>query len=279
MDLLIEQNGIKTRLSDLGLFLIDFDDKSASIEHERKTIKSRNGYKPSKTYFRAKTLSVSAKLLTTDLYSLEEKKDELNALLVTQLPFYVTKLLPIDDLYSFELPGETTEFDFKQVATKEYKYRHEVYLSNEINYSFIGKTDQGLLYDISFNLATDSLPFGQTKPVNEVLTGNLINYAGTQDCSQLEWPWYLKLTANEATVGQFHFSIGSQKFEYKSEDAIKNGDVFLLRGYENTLNGLNINHKTNYKDFILQANPSKRLAFTTNFKGKVELMNKTELYK
>lgn len=279
MDLLIEQNGIKTRLSDLGLFLIDFDDKSASIEHERKTIKSRNGYKPSKTYFRAKTLSINAKLLIANLYSFEEKKDELNALLATQLPFYITKLLPIDDLYSFELPGEKLGFDFKQIATKEYKYRYEVYLSNEINYSFIGKTDQGLLYDISFNLATDSLPFGQTKSINEVLTGNLINYAGTQDCSQLEWPWYLKLTANEAATGQFYFSIGSQRFEYKSDVAIKNGDIFLLRGYENTLNGLNINHKTNYKNFVLQANPSKRLTFTTNFKGKVELMNKTELYK
>lgn len=279
MDLLIEQNGIKTRLSDLGLFLIDFDDKSPSIEHERKSIKNRNGYVPSKSYFKAKTMSVNAKLLVPSLYAFEEKQDELNGLLVTQLPFYVTKMLPTNDLYQFEIPGQKTGFNFKKVDVKEYKYRYEVYLSNEIDYSFIGKTNQGLLYGISFNLATDSLPFGQTKPINEVLTGNLINYSGTADCSQLEWPWQIRLTASEASTGQFYFSIGSQRFEYKNDTAIKVNDVFLLKGFENTLNGLNINHKTNYQHFVLLANATKKLSFLTNFKGKVELINKTELYK
>lgn len=279
MDLLIESQAIETKLSDLGLFLIDFDDKSPSIDHDRKTIKNRNGYKPSKSYFRTKTMRVTANLLASSLYSFEEKKDEINALLVTQLPFYVTKLLPTKELYDFELPGQKTGFSLKGIPTKEYKHRYEVFLNNEIDYNFIGKTNQGLLYSVSFNLATDSLPFGQTKPINEVLTGNLINYAGTQDCSQLEWPWYLKLTASEAATGQFYFSVGNQRFEYKSDTAIKANDVFLLKGFENTLNGINVNHKTNYKHFVLLATPAKKNSYSTNFKGKIELINKVELYK
>lgn len=279
MDLLIEQQGVKTRLSDLGLFLIDFDDKSPSIEKDRKTIKNRNGYTPSKSYFRAKVLTVSAKLLVTSSYALEEKKDEINKLLVTQLPFYVTKMLPTKDLYDFEVPGQKTGFNYKNIDVREYKYRYEVYLSTEISYSFIGKTEQGLLYEISFSLTTDTLPFGQTKPVNEVLTGNLINYSGTADCSQLEWPWQFKLTATEAATGQFNFILGSQRFEYKSDATIKLNDIFLLKGFENTLNGLNINHKTNYQHFVLFSTSTNKLTFSTNFKGKIELINKTELYK
>lgn len=280
MDLLIDNQGVKTKLSELGLFLIDFNDDSISIDRERVTIKNRSGYKPSRNLFRDKIIDVNAKLLASDLYSLEEIKDKLNALLMTQSSFYVTKLLPANkDLYQFETPGQKKGFDLTKIQTKEYKYRYQVFLSNQINYEFIGKTDQGLLYDVSFSLVTDSLPFGQTKPINEVLTGNLINYSGTADCSQLEWPWYLKLTATESVPGQFYFSIGGQRFSYNSDVTIKANDVFLLKGYENTLNGLNINHKTNYQHFVLLTTTNNRLTFTTNFKGKIELINKTELYK
>lgn len=280
MDLLIEKQDVKTKLSELGLFLIDFNDNSPSIDRERNSIKNRNGFKSSKNYFKEKLISVNAKTLVKDLYVLEELKDKLNALLMTSDSFYVTKLLPIDSkFYGFEVPGQKSSLDLNNIATKEYKYRHQVLLSDRITFNFIGKTDQGLLYDVSFNLVTDSLPFGQTKPVNEVLTGNFINYAGTQDCSQLEWPWHLKLTASEAATGQFYFTIGNQRFEYKSDVAIKVNDVFLLKGFENLLNGRSVNHESNYQHFILMANSTGRLTFSTNFKGKIELINKTELYK
>lgn len=280
MDLLIDNQGVKTKLSELGLFLIDFNDDSISIDRERNTIKNRSGFKPSQNVFREKIIEVGAKLLVSDLYALEERKDSLNALLATKNSYYVTKLLPIkNSLYDFETPGQKTGFDLLKIQTKEYKYRYQVFLSNQISYDFIGKTDEGLLYDVSFSLVTDSLPFGQTKPVNEVLTGNLINYAGTADCSQLEYPFFFRLTATEASIGQFYFSVGNQRFEYKNALDIKVNDTFLLKGFENTLNSSNINSKTNYQHFILQATPTKKLSFSTNFKGKVELMNKVELYK
>lgn len=280
MDLLIENKNVKTKLSDLGLFLIDFNDSSASIERDRQSIKNRNGFKSTKNYYRDKLISVNAKLLASDLYSLEETKDNLNALLMTSDAYYVTKMLPVEkNLYNFETPGQKSSLSLNAMKTKEYKYRYQVLLSDKVTYNFIGKTDQGLLYDVSFNLVTDNLPFGQTKTINEVLTGNLINYAGTQDCSQLEWPWQFKLTASETAGGQFYLSLGSQRFEYKSDVSIKVNDVFLLKGFENTLNGLSVNQKTNYQHFILMTSPTKKLSYSTNFKGKIELINKTELFK
>lgn len=273
MDLLIEQKGKKTKLSDLGLFLIDFNDQSPYVEKDRKGIKNRHGCKPSKSYFKSKSMIVSGKFLGRNMFEVEEKKDDINALLVTQLPFYVTKLLPVANLYDFELPGQRNGIDIKKVETRAYKYRYEMSLESEIMYTFIGKTDQGLLYDISFELVTDSIPFGQTIPVNETVS-NSIKYLGTADCSQLEYPWWVKLTGS---FHKFYLQIGSRRFEYDSKSTLT-GEL-IIKGFETTLNGKNVNQYTNYEHFILPSNNTGTIPIETNFTGTIEVLNKVEFYK
>ena len=59
----------------------------------------------------------------------------------------------------------------------------------KIDYSFIGKSAAGLKYNISFELVTAELPFGETAPRDIVLSGGVIPYKGTAALSQLEVPY------------------------------------------------------------------------------------------
>lgn len=279
MDLLIEKQGVKTKLSDFGLFLIDVVDDDFSIERDRQTLKNRNGYLPSKNYVRDKLIRVSAKLNVSSLQELETTKNNLNALLMSPEPIFIRKMLPIKKgFYDFELPGSKSNFDLEEIETKELDYGYFVWLSNAIQYTFLGKKETGLLYNLVIEFTTDMLPYAQTKPINEVLSGGEISYKGNAECSQLEYLFYFKLTADQQKAGNFKLKVGSKEFIYKTPADIKSGDVFLLKGFENLLNGLNINNRTNYQYFVLEPSANDTINYTTDFPGKIELINKVEFY-
>lgn len=279
MDCLIEKDGVKTELSSLEVLVTDFKDSSPSVKVSRREIKNRSGFVFNGATHSQKGIVVSGKYITDTAYEMEEKKDELNGLFSNDEPFYVTKMLPVGDLYEFELPGESEGFELLGIPCEAYKYRYKVIAESEIDYQFLGKSAAGFLTSFSVSLKTAELPFGETMPVNEVITQNFITYLGTAKCNQLEWPWVIRLTATTAQSGKFTVTIGDRTFESYSPTPIKIGDTFLLKGYESLKNFSNFNDSTNYEHFILKPYPKNKVPMTTTFIGKIEILNKTNLYK
>lgn len=278
MDCLVEKYGVKTELSSIDILVTDFRDSSPALNVSQREVRNRSGFIFSGAVHKQKTIVVAGKFRTDTVYESEEKKDELNGLFSNEEPFYITKMLPTGDLYEFELPGQSEGFELLGIPCDVYKYRYKVIAESEIDYQFLGNSSAGVLTEFTVTLKTAELPFGETLPRNEEVTTDFIKYQGTAKCSQLEWPWVLKLTATEAQTGKFTVLVGDNKFESYSPTPLKSGDVFLLKGIETLKNYSNFNESTNYEHFELRPSPKNRVPFSTTFVGKVEILNKTELY-
>ena len=279
MDALITKGGVETKLSSIGLLVTDFQDSSPSITTNKREITNRSGYVFSGAVHKEKRIAVSGTFVVPNAYALEEKKDQINGLISNDEPFYITKLVPTTGLYNFELPGQkTSDLDLLTIPHQAYKYRYKIIVENEISYTFIGFSAAGLRMNFSFEGRTAGLPFGETIP-KSVIVSTAIDYAGTAKCSQLEWPWILKLTTEQSQAGSFSLKVGDRTFIYQTQTALKTGDVLLLKGIETTLNGLNVNDKTNYEHFILEPTSTNKIGVQTNFKGTIQLLNFVELYK
>lgn len=281
MDVLIEKGKSSTQLSSLGLLVLDFQDTSPMIELNKRTVTGRNGSVYAGARFTEKTIKVSGRLFASSNYHFEEKKDEINALLSDVDPFYITKMITdSDSLYDFERPGQcVSDLDLLSLVHKPYKYRYKVTINGNITYSFLGKSTAGLLFNFTVSFTTTEMPFGQTIPIDKAIDGDSIEYKGSAKCSQLEYPWYLKLTSNQEQAGSFTVAIGERTFSYTSSTKIKQGDIFLLKGIENTANGVNVNNYTNYEHFELLPSEENQNAFSTTFMGAVQLINFIEFYK
>lgn len=279
MDALITKDGVETRFSSIGLLVTDFQDSSPSIVSTKREVANRSGYLFSGAVHKEKTITVSGMFVTSDGFSLEEKKDEINGLISNDEPFYITKMLPITDLYGFELPGQrSSDLNLLTIPHQSYKYRYKVIVEDAVSYTFLGYSNAGLRMKFSFNAITAELPFGETIPKTVSVTNKIV-YNGTAKCSQLEWPWVMELSSNSSQSGDISVKVGSRTFIYHAVTPLVSGDKLLLKGVETTLNARNINDKTNYEHFVLTPKSTKEIAITTNFKGTIRLLNFVELYK
>lgn len=205
MDLLITHANTETKLSQLGIYNIKIADSTPSVEVDRRTVKGRNGYIHDGITLRQKVIKVTGRLAVASLSTFMEKQDELSGWLYGDEPYFVTKMHPVqDDLYGFELPGaKTGDLNLLDIPHTAWKYRYKVHISNEIDYDFIGKSATGLKYNISFELVTAEMPFGETVPRDIVLAGGIIPYKGTATLSQLEVPYVVELTASTSQTNFF----------------------------------------------------------------------------
>ena len=287
MDLLITHANAETKLSQLGIYNITIADSSLSIEVDRRTVKGRSGYIHDGITLRQKLIKVTGRLAVASLSAFMEKQDELAGWLYGDEPYFVTKMHPTqDNLYEFELPGaKNGDLNLLDIPHTAWKYRYKVHINNEIEYSFIGKSQAGLKYDVSFELATAELPFGETKPTDITLSGGTIPYNGTAALNQLETPYTIEL-ASSATQNSFFLEIDGRRWSYvHTETAIQAGQKLLLSGVESTLykgvatSDLNINNRTNYEYFVIRPNPQKQVRYSTNFRGTIRILGFKELYK
>lgn len=281
IDLLITKGNEKIKLSDLGLLIHDVEADSPSLDVDFRSVRGRNGRIFSGAQFISKSIKVTGTFVVSSLLLYEQLKDRLNALIVDSNPYFITKMIPVsDDLYGYEMPGQTTEdLDLLGVKHEAYHYRYKVVSPDGIEANFQGKYEGGLLFKFSVDFITAELPFGETIPKTVVVNGNSIPYKGTAVNSQLEYPWFLKLTAAAEQSGTFTVKIQNRTFKYSSQTKIVAGDVFILKGIETTKNSKNVNNYTNYEHLELQPTISNANSFETTFNGKIELVNFIEFYK
>ena len=285
MDLLIEKDGQAQRLSELGLYNITVDDSSPAVDISTRTVKGRNGRIFDGLTYTEKTIEVKARLTVPTMEAFFDKKDELNRYVLGDDGFYITKMHPErDDLYEFELAGQTTgELNLGTIPHIAWKYRYKVVNNGSIEYEFIGKSSAGLKYNVSFGFVTAELPYGETVPKDLTLSTNTFDYAGTATLSQLEVPFVVELTAS-ADNTNFFVEIDGRRFTYRhAETPIRSGQKLLLRGIETVLvvgtNETNVNNRTNFEYFVIRPKFNKKIPWFTNFRGTIKILGFKELYK
>lgn len=275
MDLLIEKEGRRFTLSSLDLFVRDIEISAPKIETDRKSITGKNGKLNFGSVFSEKMVSVVCSYYAKNEYHSEQMKDKLNGVFADLKPFFITQMYSNTALYTYERPGEANSME---VDNKLYRYRFGVIL-DKIDFSFKGYSNAGLLFYVSFQFITDEIPFGQTMPVDDIITGkNFIIYKGTAACSQLEYPWYIELISDKAQGPSFSIRIGDQELKYESDKNILAGDVFHLKGVSFTKNELNINDQTNAQYFKLFPTLDNKIDFSCTLSGTVAIKNKIEFY-
>lgn len=276
MDLQIEINRERLTLSSLGLIVKDIRVSNASLETERIDIKNRNGRHYAGSNYKDKQIKVSAYFYAVDQLDVNVMRDKLYGVLATAKPFFITEMYDNSAVYEFERPGEITT---QTRENETYMYGYQVLLNDDIELEFHGKTDKGLLHELTASFVTANLPFGMTPKFNLDLTGSAyVPYSGSAPLSQLEQPFMVKLTADQAQGSSFNLKIGAQTFTYKGKQDIKKGDVFEIQGYQYLLNGQNITEQTNLASFVIEPTFKNAVPISTTFKGKVELLDMVELY-
>lgn len=285
MDLLIEKDGQARRLSELGLYNITVDDSSPAVDISTRTVKGRNGRIFDGLTYTEKTIEVKARLTVPTMEAFFDKKDELNRHVLGDDGFYITKMHPErDDLYEFELAGQTTgELNLGMIPHRAWKYRYKVVNNGSVEYEFIGKSSAGLKYNVSFNFVTSELPYGETVPKDLTLSTNTFDYAGTATLSQLEVPFIVELTANSQQTN-FFLEIDGRRFTYNhTQTPIQAGDKIMLMGIETRLYtvsiGDNVNNRTNFEYFVIKPKANKKIPWSSNFKGTIKILGFKELYK
>ena len=285
MDLLIEKDGQARRLSELGLYNIAVDDSSPAVDISTRTVKGRNGRIFDGLTYTEKTIEVKARLTVPTMEAFFDKKDELNRYALGDDGFYITKMHPeSDDLYEFELAGQTTgELNLGTIPHRAWKYRYKVVNNGSVEYEFIGKSSVGLKYNVSFSFVTSELPYGETVPKDITLSTNAFDYAGTATLSQLEVPFVIELTAN-AQQTNFFLEIDGRRFTYNhAQTPIQSGDKLKLKGIETQLftgsTGNNVNNRTNFEYFVIKPKANKKIPWSSNFKGTIKIIGFKELYK
>lgn len=285
MDLLIEKDDQARRLSELGLYNITVDDSSPAVDISTRMVKGRNGRIFDGLTYTEKTIEVKARLTVPTMEAFFDKKDELNRYVLGDDGFYITKMHPErDDLYEFELAGQTTgELNLGTIAHIAWKYRYKVVNNGSVEYEFIGKSSAGLKYNVSFGFVTSELPYGETEPKYLTLSTNTFDYAGTAILSQLEVPFIVELTAN-AQQTNFFLEIDGRRFTYNHvQTPIQPGNRLRLSGVEYGLSTgtsfENINNRTNFEYFVIKPKANKKIPWATNFKGTIKIIGFKELYK
>ncbi|MDN2639321.1 phage tail family protein [Enterococcus avium] len=283
MDLYIEKDGLKTRMSSLGVLVQDIQVSNAAVESNRKRINGKNGNLFMGATHTEKKISVVGKYYVSDELQDELMKDRLNGIFADTEPYFITRMYSTGTIYEFERPGQKLGFDLlKPDKQRKYHYRYKVLLDGEIDYSFQGFSDAGLLYEISFTLVTADVPFGMTEPDTIELSGEggFIEYKGTAPCSQLEWPWAVQVIANSSPGTKFTVTIGDRTLSYEGKKSIVSGDIFLLEGSSFTLNGLNINDQTNFEYFVLEPSERGFISYSTSMNSaSIQLLNKVDFYR
>lgn len=278
MDLLIEKDTISVRLSKLASIRVEsIVDTPPSLALDKRVVRGRSGVVLANSQFESKVITVKGRLRVDSLNDFEMLKEDLKGLLVDSKPFYITKMLPTNEsFYGFELPGQTTDdLDFSSKQHDSWHYRWHVTVADDLDFTFRGRTTSYLLYDFEFVFVTAGLPYGETPPTDLTIRQGEIPYKGNANISQLEWPFAIELRAG-ITQTNVDLTINGRRFLYEHSVTIKSGDVMLIKGFETTLNGVNVNNRTNYEHFELVHGEN---SYQTTFNGLITILNFKEFYK
>lgn len=292
MDILIEKGTTaygKDRYfaGSLGILITDVDDALQDVQTIQEEIPQRNGTSFRDSVIKKKTIKATGLFYAKSEFDFEEKKDLFNERLFFKTPTQIRKMVSVNkDMYKYENPGTGKSLRTIDLNQRGWKYFYNAVSSRAIEYEFLGKSNQGLLFKISIEYETAGVPYGIVD--NGILTienvkkntDYFIDYYGTASCSQLEVPWTVVVRpSNRQLVKGDSLEIGERKFT--ATNTIKtdsNGDI-SLGGTSFTSGGYSFAGECNCEYFVLEPTPEKKIVLRTNFECRhISVINLIECY-
>lgn len=274
MDLLITNGASSVKLSDKGIIATDFDESTPSLRLNTKSFSGRNGKINFGGNYDAKKLTYTGYLTAINQFDYESKRNWLYQILAGSDPYYITPLFSSDSQFNYEIPGQFTGNKSGQSNGLESNKRFLVTLEDTFAPQFVGSVDGKQLYKIELKFETAVLPFGESKSKTATITNQIV-YTGTVAASQLEVPFYVKLTANQ-TASVITLKIGAKTWTYSGTVAV--GDVFKIGGMYNLKNSLSVNDNTNFEYFVLEPSISGQIVVNSSITATIEIHDYKELY-
>lgn len=271
MDLLIEKNGKRHKLSQLKVLVTAFEESAPEIVRNSKQIQKRNGTIDFGGWLGTKTIDVEGYYRADDLDEETALRERLFALLNDPDGYYITEmrsqLAP-----AFESPGESSGSLYDNLEAYPSHKRFFVY-AKDIKLDLQGNVGGTVLYKMTVSFETLGLPYGESLPQTIRVNNGIIPYRGTVRSKQLESKFGVQFTAAKAG-NNLTITLNGVQFVYTG--AVNAGDVFKLFGYEYTRGGLNIVKSTNKAVFELAPNAVNTISASID--GTIELVNVRYLY-
>lgn len=271
MDLLIEKDDKRTYLSRYKVITTSFEESAPSVNRNNTQIQYRNGNVDFGGWNKSKTIDYVGYYRADDLEDEEYLRERIYALLSDPEGYYITQLKNDND-NSFERPGETSgDYFDKQVNRPSHK-RFYVYASS-LESELVGSYGGRVLYKISATFATMKLPYGESVPRDLTIVNEIVPYAGTVPCNQLEQGFTVEFTAKESGSS---LAIDLNGTELTYSGSIVSDDVFKLSGYEYTKNDISIVKDTNKAYFKLLPGVANKIS--SSLAGEIRILDYQDLY-
>lgn len=253
MDIIIAKlNGQETKLSSLGLQILDFEESPVTISRINKSFSGRNGYLDYGGNHTVKKLKI------TGFYGVASKEDD--EVFQTKINGLLSQVEPI------WIATDNSQLNFK---------RFKVFRSDTNSPTFVGSNGKKFISKWEFEFETVELPYGMSKPRSATIANNTtIAYGGTVACSQLEQPFYFVVTAKAASANGFQLKVDNQVVDITTPVVI--GDVYQLTGMNFTRNGQNINKETNAGYFVIKPDAANKV--TCSIAADIQIKNLCDLY-
>lgn len=271
MDLLVEKGDSRTYLSRYKVITTSFEESSPSVKRNNTQIQYRNGNVDFGGWHGSKKIDYVGYYRADDIDEEETLREKIYALLSDPDGYYITQLKNDND-DSFERPGENTGDYFEKQVNRPSHKRFYVYASS-LESELVGSYGGHVLYKISATFTTMKLPYGESVPRDLDINNEVIPYAGTVTCNQLEQGFTVELTAKEAG-NNLKLNVNETELTYNGQ--LSSGDVLKLSGYEYTKNDISIVKSTNKAYFKLLPGVANKVS--SSIAGKIRILNFQNLY-
>ncbi|AWN84593.1 phage tail domain-containing protein [Lacticaseibacillus paracasei] len=243
MDLLVEKlDGSRYYLSQYKVLITGFEESAPSITRNSKQLDQRNGNIDFGGWHTDKTINITGYYRADDMDEEETLREKLYALLSDPDGYYITQLKTTPSV-AMERPGETSGGYYDRLRDYPSHKRFLVYTESP-EMELVGNVNGTLLYKLTAEFKTLSLPYGESLPKDVQIEDpyrnipiNLLKGATATPISVTGSGWNNKLvgrftptTGNKYTVtvliGQADFTVSLQAW---ANDA--NGNRVTLPGF------------------------------------------------
>lgn len=243
MDLLVEKlDGSRYYLSQYKVLITDFEESAPSVTRNSKQLDQRNGSIDFGGWHTDKTINVTGYYRADDMDEEEMLREKLYALLSDPDGYYITQLKTTPSV-AMERPGQTSGDYYDKLSNYPSHKRFLVY-TEAPEMELVGNVNGTLLYKLTAEFKTLSLPYGESLPKDVQIEDlyrniptNLLKGATATPISVTGSGWNTKLvgrftptTGNKYTVtvliGQADFAVSLQAW---ANDA--NGNRVTLSGF------------------------------------------------
>lgn len=272
-----------TKLSELGLFVMDWDTTTSNIEHSYSNVEFRNTRMWQGSTYTTRTVDVTARFTTLNVKEYDEKQRAINAIVAldrgmtlrkvyTDFEFTNSNYHNPDDVERSIVPYSPQHLAKITSSGADDEYFYRVVLNSTPSYQQLPMENDLFLYEVTFSFESHDVPF-ELKPLNTTnkSLGSAITYNGTYPLKMTDLPVRLIVTPS-STVSNPTVTVGNRTWELIG--TVQSNQEIEISATQCSVNGIDRTHQTNFADFEF----TRGDAVTANFPGTFRILGGYELY-